>query len=104
MDDMEQLIFQMISYVGAAKSKYIEALQEMKKGNLQNYEDFIMKGDDFLREGHQSHVYLIQNEAAGTSTPLSLLLVHAEDQYMSVETIKLFVQEMAELYNQQQQQ
>lgn len=44
------------------------------------------------------HKSLIKREANGEQLQFSLILVHAEDQLMSVETISLLVTEMIELY------
>ena len=58
----------------------------------------IAEGERLTAEGHKSHTQLIQQEAAGEDVKLSLLLLHAEDQMMSAETIKIMVEEMIELY------
>lgn len=47
------------------------------------------EGKEFFVKGHEAHAGLIQKEAAGEKTNVSLLLMHAEDQLMSAETIEL---------------
>lgn len=98
MEGLEKTIFQIISHVGTAKSKYVEALASSKKANFKQAEALIKEGDGFLIAGHKIHSKLVQNEAAGEGEPPSLLLVHAEDQFMSAETVKLLVKELIEVY------
>ena len=50
------------------------------------------------QEGHEVHAQLIQKEAAGEKTPVSLLLLHAEDQMMGAEQFKTMALEMIDLY------
>jgi PTS system cellobiose-specific IIA component len=98
MTGMEETIFKIISNVGMAKSKYIEALNIAKNGDFQKAAQCFTEGDGFLIHGHKIHSQLVQQEAAGKAPSLSLLLVHAEDQFMSAETVKLFVKELIEVY------
>ena len=41
---------------------------------------------------------LIQKEAAGEKTELSLLFIHAEDQMAMTEMVQLFSKELIQLY------
>ena len=79
MEEMELICFKIISAVGEAKSDYISALEAAKKGDFANAE-------------------LITKEAGGERTEVCLLLMHAEDQLMAAETIKLLASELIELY------
>ncbi len=112
--DIETTCFQIISFVGAAKSTYIEAMHQAKAGNYEKAEALIAEGDEAFAEGHKVHLELLQSEAqsvvehakdnagvgadvaAGAGTPL--LLVHAEDQLASAETVKVMALEIISLY------
>ncbi len=112
--DIETICFQIISFVGAAKSDYIEAMHQAKAGNYEQAEALIAQGDEAFAEGHKVHLELLQSEAqsvvehakdkagvgtdvaAGAGTPL--LLVHAEDQLASAETVKVMALEIISLY------
>jgi len=96
MDGTELIAFQIISNVGMAKTKFIEALAQAKNGDFPGAASLMKEGSDFLVEGHKVHGELIKNEAAGNKTEFSILLMHAEDQFMSAETIKLLIAEMIE--------
>lgn len=98
MEDLELICFKIISNVGSAKSYYLEALAEAKKTNYLKAKTLIKQGDEAFMLGHQVHHQMVVKEAAGEKTDFSLLLMHAEDQLMNAETIKILVLELIELY------
>ena len=98
MENLDLACFQLISHVGLAKSCYVEAIQEAKKGNYDKAKEKIKEGDESFVQGHTSHASLIQQEASGNPVQTTLLLVHSEDQLMSAETIKLMAEELIDCY------
>ncbi|GAB6168192.1 PTS lactose/cellobiose transporter subunit IIA [Clostridium carnis] len=98
MNELEMICFEIISSVGTARSMYIEAIQEAKKKNFKAAEDLIEEGSKIFFNGHHAHMKLIQNEAKGETTNVSLILLHAEDQLMSAEGFKITATEFIELY------
>lgn len=96
--EMEMIFLQMITASGSAKSYYMEALGEAKKGDYEQAKALISEGDKQAIEGHKVHSQLISREAGGDSVGTSMILMHAEDQAMSAEIIKIMVEEMIELY------
>ena len=99
MNGNELISFQIISAVGTARSMYVEAIQEAKKGNIQEAKQLIEDGVKVFVDGHHAHASLIQKEAAGEKSEFSLLLMHAEDQLMTTETLKIVAEEFIELYS-----
>lgn len=97
-EELEMICFEMISAVGSARSTYIEAIQEAKNGNFEKAEVMIEEGGKMFIEGHHAHAKLIQSEAGGEKTELSLILVHAEDQLMSAEAFKIIATELIDVY------
>lgn len=98
MEGMELISFQIISAVGTARSMYIEAIEEAKKGNIEQARKLIEEGEEIFVEGHKAHAGLIQQEANGESVIPQLLLVHAEDQLMSAEAFKIIATQFIDLY------
>lgn len=98
LNEVEEKIFRIISYVGVAKGKYMEGLQQAKIGDYEAYENLKAEGNQFLIEGHKIHSEMVQKEAAGEEQQISLLLIHAEDQFMSTENLKVVIEETVELY------
>lgn len=98
MEKLELISFQIISSVGMAKSSYIEAIQEAKKGNFEKAKACINEGKNSFAQGHKAHAELIQSETSGEGISPTLLLLHAEDQMMSAETCKILAEELIESY------
>ncbi|MGE8203726.1 PTS lactose/cellobiose transporter subunit IIA [Heyndrickxia sp. NPDC080065] len=98
MEGMELAAFNIISQVGTAKSMVMEALYAARDGRYDEAEQKLKESRQFLTEGHKAHHQLIQEEASGQQLPFSLLIMHAEDQMMSVETISDLVREMIRMY------
>ena len=98
MEGMELIAFEIISNVGTAKSLVVEALRDARQGKFDEAEEKLEEASKYFVNGHHAHASLIQKEAAGDKVDLSLIIMHAEDQMMSAETIKLLVEEMIEMY------
>ena len=98
MDGIELIAFEIISNVGMAKSLAIEALRDVREGKYDEAEKKMNEASEYLLKGHHAHTSLIQKEASGEKVEFSLIIMHAEDQMMSAETIKSLVEEMIEMY------
>lgn len=98
MEGIELIAFQIISAVGTARSFYIEAIQEAKKGNFEEAEKMMEEGQKSFVEGHEAHSGLLQKEASGEGNVVCLLLLHAEDQLMSAEGFGIIAREFIDLY------
>ena len=98
MEGLELIAFQIISAVGTARSCYIEAIQEAKRGDYAAAEKLIGEGDAAFVEGHDAHAGLLQQEAEKGGSVVNLLLLHAEDQLMSAENYKVLAAECIHLY------
>ena len=98
MEGLELVSFQIIAAAGSARSSYVEALQAAKKGNYDEAEALIKQGDTDFIEAHHVHAELIQKFAAGEDLGANILLIHAEDQVMSAEVLKIMAVEFIELY------
>lgn len=98
MENLEMIAFEIISNVGMGKSLAIEAIREARKGNYEEANKKIEEGKEYLIQGHHAHASLIQKEAAGEKLEFSLMIMHAEDQLISAETIKDLAIEMIEMH------
>lgn len=95
---MEMIYFQIISAVGMARSMFIEAIQKAKVGDFEAAFKCMEEGNEYFIEGHQAHAKLIQKEASGNKLEFTLILVHAEDQFMSAEAFKILAKEFIDVY------
>ncbi|WP_035287744.1 MULTISPECIES: PTS lactose/cellobiose transporter subunit IIA [Clostridiaceae] len=94
MEDLELISFQLISNVGDAKSSLFQALKASREENFELAEKCVEDAEASLLKAHESHSSLIQQEASGEPVKVSLLLMHAEDQLMTTETLKAITEEM----------
>lgn len=101
MEGLELACFQIISFAGEAKSAYLGAIEEAKKGNYEKAESMIAEGSGIFLKAHKVHAELVQKEASGESkTVPNILLIHAEDQLMATETCKILATEFIDAYRQ----
>lgn len=98
MDNNELVAFEIISNVGMAKSLAIEALRDARSEDYEEAERKLEEAQEFLVKGHHAHAGLIQKEAAGEKLEFSLMIMHAEDQLMSTETIKDLTREIIAMF------
>ncbi|EHW1543653.1 TPA: PTS lactose/cellobiose transporter subunit IIA [Listeria monocytogenes] len=89
--DLEQTIMSLIVFGGNAKSDAMLAIDSAKKGDF-------AQAEQALLEAHHSQTKLIQGEARGEKTEVSLLLVHAQDHLMNAITFKDLAKEIVDLY------
>lgn len=99
MEDIEMISCQIIAASGSAKSNYVEAIGLAKDKQFDKAEELIKEGAKVYLEGHEAHVKLLQLSASG-ELEIPLLLMHAEDQMMNCETMKIVAEEMVEQYRQ----
>ena len=50
---LSECAMQIVTYAGCAKSCYMQALQEAKKGNWELVEPRIKEGEQFYRQAHE---------------------------------------------------
>ncbi len=101
MVDLEQLgaaAMEIIAYAGVAKSNYVEAARMARKNCFEEALALIDEGDAVMKDAHQAHMTLLQKEAQENTPQVSMLVLHAEDQFMSGETMKLLALELIEVY------
>ncbi|NLL74230.1 MAG: PTS lactose/cellobiose transporter subunit IIA [Erysipelothrix sp.] len=98
MEGIELLSFQMISFNGSARSCFVEAIMAAKEGDFERAEQLMAEGEEQFVEGHRVHAQLIQKEASGEATAVNLLLIHAEDQMMSAELLKIIAAELIDIH------
>jgi len=95
---MEHIVFTIISYSGDARSSAMEAIQFAKIGDFEKAEIKLKDATEKLALAHKEQTQLIQAEAGGERSEISLLLIHAQDHLMNAMTIKDMANEFIELY------
>lgn len=95
---MEEIIMNLIIHSGEARSYGMEAMSLAKEGKIEEAKELINKASEKLGEAHKSQTALIQGEAGGNKTEVSLLLVHAQDHLMTSMTLKDLAAEIVDLH------
>lgn len=93
-NNMELIAFELISNVGEARSLLMEALMLSREEDFETADNKVLEATKLLGNAHHSHFGLIQKEANGEQLQFSLILMHAEDQLMTTETLKMLVEEL----------
>lgn len=96
--DLETIIFTIIAHSGDARSASMEAIGHAKRGEFDNASACLEEANKKLLLIHSEQTKLIQAEAQGIETKLSLLLVHAQDHLMGAMTVRDMAGEFIELY------
>ncbi|MBN2910306.1 PTS lactose/cellobiose transporter subunit IIA [Polycladomyces sp. WAk] len=96
--DYTEIAFQMILHGGNARSSSMEAIACAKSGNIQEARKALECASKELSEAHRIQTRLIQEEAAGKKSEVTLLMVHAQDHLMNTITIRDLAAEFVDLY------
>lgn len=97
-EELMTACFQVITFVGTARSCFINAIQCAKEGKYDEAAEMLKQGDDAFVQGHHGHAALAEKEAHGELPQISLLLLHAEDQLMSAEGFRTIAEEFIAVY------
>lgn len=98
IEKLSEVAMEIITYAGIAKSNYLMALKECKQGRREEAIKKLEEGSQEFAKAHECHGKLLVDEMQTLEPQVSLLLVHAEDQLMGAETIKILVEELIEIY------
>lgn len=80
------------------RSKIIQSLREYREGSIEKAEELLVQAGDDLQQSHDIHFQMVQKEAGGEKQDVSLLLLHAEDHFMSTLSMKELVYELLEIF------
>lgn len=95
---LSEIAFTVIAQAGSAKSSFIEAIDLAADKKFDEAQAKIEEGRKSLLESHKNHYEVIVEESKGEQVEFSLLFVHAEDQFMSAETIGNLAERMVKMY------
>lgn len=95
---MEEIIMNLIVHSGEVRSYSMEAIQCAKNGNIHKAKELIEIAEKELSKAHNVQTSLIQKEANGEKTEISLLMVHAQDHLMTSMTLKSLAVELIDIH------
>lgn len=94
----EQIVMGIIVSSGTARSCSMEAISKAKESLFNEANELILKAEEELNNAHDLQTGLIQDEAAGKTSLVTLLMVHAQDHFMNAVTIKDMAKEFIDMY------
>ncbi|WP_420976062.1 PTS lichenan transporter subunit IIA [Bacillus vallismortis] len=97
-EKMEHIIFQIILHGGNGRSSAMEAIAAAKSGDAEEVRNKLQEAAEELSKAHHYQTELIQSEAGGEKTEMTLLMVHAQDHLMNAMTVKDMAAEIIALY------
>lgn len=100
--DKEQVAmvgFEIVAYSGEARSKFIEAINKVKKGaTKEDVSELIKEGSESLNLAHKSQTELLAKEASGEDIELGFIFVHGQDHLMTTVLLKDILDFMFDIY------
>ncbi|GAA0441918.1 PTS lactose/cellobiose transporter subunit IIA [Virgibacillus sp. AGTR] len=97
-EDVQMLSFQIILHAGNARSHAMEAISHAKAYQFNEARQKIEAADKEFNDAHHMQTKLLQEEADGKQTDLSVILIHAQDHLMTAMTVKDLAVEMIDMY------
>lgn len=95
--DVTEISCELISYIGSAKSCFIEALRLANRGNVDEARVAFADGEKDYTTAYESHTKLLEMFSNGKEVKIDLLLIHAECSLMSTEDFKALAQDAIDL-------
>ena len=94
VNDLDMIVMDIIVPAGNARSLAIEAIRFARTGDFVQAEGKLKECEAELTEAHHAQTDLLVDESNGKPTPVSLIMVHAQDHLMNALTVKDLVSEM----------
>ncbi|MEF2782636.1 PTS lactose/cellobiose transporter subunit IIA [Erysipelotrichaceae bacterium HCN-30851] len=100
MTELEQQIIGIISASGDSRGKAFAALKKVKEGDYEGARALIEESRKIDLEAHKIQTKLIQSEMDpdADKTPISLLMVHAQDHYMTSQLARDLIETLIEVF------
>lgn len=95
---LTEIAFQIILYAGNGRSSAMEAIQEAKEGNFEEADRLMDEASTELGKAHGYQTKLLQEEAGGGGSSVSVILVHSQDHLMTAMTVRDLATEIIEIY------
>ena len=100
MTELEQQIVGIISAAGDSKAKAFEAMKAIKVGDYVQARKLLAESREADLEAHKIQTQLITAEMSGGDNrpEIGLLMVHAQDHYMTSQLARDMVEELIEIF------
>lgn len=96
--ELEMMIMNIVVDSGSGRSYAMEAIAYAKENDFENADKAMESASAEILKAHHSQTELIQKEAGGEKTDISLLLIHSQDHLMTAMLCKDLAKEFIDLY------
>lgn len=93
-EDYERVVMEIVTNAGQARSCMLNAVHAARSGDDEQCDELVEQAEDCLSQAHLSQTALLQAEVRGEHTPVTLIMVHAQDHLMTGITVKELATEM----------
>ena len=90
IDDMEVIVFKVITASGIAKGLAYKALDKVENRDFKGAYKLLGEANEYIDEAHEIQKGIIEDEVTGNAIEISTLLIHAQDHFMVERMIKLY--------------
>lgn len=98
IEAIQQISFMIILHAGNARSSAMEAIQLAKSFDFEGARAKIEDAEAEFVLAHKEQTNLLQKEASGEKTEVSVILIHAQDHLMTAMTVKDLAIELIDMY------
>lgn len=95
--DIENIVMNIIINSGEARAFAYEALKKVKEGDYEGAKASMESANEAIGKAHDIQTELLQKEAGGDKTEISMLFVHAQDHLMTSISEKNLINEIIDL-------
>lgn len=96
--ELQLLGFEIVAYVGDARSSLLTVLKEVREGNFDNVERLLADADENLTLAHNSQTKCLAEEASGNEMEVGVIFIHGQDHLMTTILLRELINDFVELY------
>lgn len=82
-EDLERIVFSIVSFSGEAKNYAYQALSCSENGDFDGVNALMKKSDECISHAHAVQTDIISQEISGRKMIVSMIMVHAQDHLMT---------------------
>ena len=101
--DLEEQVMGIIVNAGQSRSLCYEALRCAKQGQFDEAEQLMQEAQTYANQAHLTQTQLIEADEGTGKTPMTLIMVHAQDHLMTSMLAKELVSELIALHKKLEQ-
>lgn len=79
---------ELVAYAGDARACYLKVLNHIKKNEFDKIQILLDEADELVIEAHKAQTELLQMEASGNYSDITLIMVHGQDHLMTTILLK----------------